>query len=557
MATVEILADGHGRKPPGQCCRLRAVETDVARERERRCQRRVGRRPRHRVGHGLIDRARVRGTHRGPPVARRIPDHAEARRYIVGGVVDRVASAGSDAHQLPRRRIEDDEPVLRFLRRAIRVEPDAKIERQVPADLIRVAHEEPVRQHADVGRPIAQCDGEVAAEACLEACHAREGELARVGNEAYATETPPLTAELQRMVAARQRRSVRDHVGRVLASLRESLRAAEVECDTIDNDLRQGEGPRDAGVDAERRRVQHGVRVERDVDPVEPGTRLVHQPLAEDVRFVQRADLTVRVTRIAEAGNRVELQRRLAAQVLLKRVVPMQNVARAHCLADVTGPLVDVHRRHLRPDEACRPVDRGVGARNELQELPRDRVGHRRALGVGQHTAVDVDPLALPEPFICREEERAVLHDGAAERPAELVPRERRFPRRLDVERVARIETIVTVELEHLARKDVAARPRRDVDDCARIPAVFGAERRVIHLEFLHRVDRRLERDLVLLHVVQVDAVDHEVHGVFTIAGGVERERSLAAQRRRQEAVLRRRHRARDQQSHLDEVPTV
>ena len=58
-------------------------------------------------------------------------------------------------------------------------------------------------------------------------------------------------------------------------------------------------------------------------------------------------------------------------------------------------------------------------------------------------------------------------------------------------------------------------------------------------------------------HVVQVDAVDHEVHGVFAVAGGIERERALAAQRRRQEAVLRRRHRTGREQTEVDEMAAV
>jgi hypothetical protein len=88
-------------------------------------------------------------------------------------------------------------------------------------------------------------------------------------------------------------------------------------------------------------------------------------------------------------------------------------------------------------------------------------------------------------------------------------------------------------------REVVGARARGDVHDRARVAPVLRAERGVVDLELLHGVDRRLERDLVLHHVVQVDAVDHEVDGVFTVAGGVEGERALAAQRRGQESVLR------------------
>ncbi len=57
--------------------------------------------------------------------------------------------------------------------------------------------------------------------------------------------------------------------------------------------------------------------------------------------------------------------------------------------------------------------------------------------------------------------------------------------------------------------------------------------------------------------IVHVHAVDHEVHGVFAPARRVESERSLAAQRRRQKAILRRRHRSRNQQRKVDEMPAI
>ena len=47
------------------------------------------------------------------------------------------------------------------------------------------------------------------------------------------------------------------------------------------------------------------------------------------------------------------------------------------------------------------------------------------------------------------------------------------------------------------------------VDHSAGVAPVLGAERRVVDLEFGHRVDRRLERDLVLHHVVEVHAVEN------------------------------------------------
>src|SRR5581483_7675215 len=58
-------------------------------------------------------------------------------------------------------------------------------------------------------------------------------------------------------------------------------------------------------------------------------------------------------------------------------------------------------------------------------------------------------------------------------------------------------------------------------------------------------------------HVVQVDAVDHEIDRVLTVAGCIEGERTLPAQRRSQEAVLRRCDRAGDEQPEVNEMTAV
>src|SRR6185295_18756320 len=104
------------------------------------------------------------------------------------------------------------------------------------------------------------------------------------------------------------------------------------------------------------------------------------------------------------------------------------------------------------------------------------------------------------EPFIAAEVERTVLDERAPEVRAELLAVEQRLrrdapvgPSARRVEVVARVEAVVAVEVERLAVYLVRARPRGDVDDRPGIPAVLGAERRVVHLEFRDRVDRRLE----------------------------------------------------------------
>ncbi len=60
-------------------------------------------------------------------------------------------------------------------------------------------------------------------------------------------------------------------------------------------------------------------------------------------------------------------------------------------------------------------------------------------------------------------------------------------------------------------------------------------------------VDGRLEGDLVLIRIAQIDAVDHEVDAIFTGARGVEREGSLPAQRRGEKSIGRRSNGARSE----------
>src|SRR6185503_21248297 len=101
---------------------------------------------------------------------------------------------------------------------------------------------------------------------------------------------------------------------------------------------------------------------------------------------------------------------------------------------------------------------------------------HAGALGRREDAAVDVYALPLSKALIGKEKERAIAHDGSAERRAELVPVERRLGGGWGVERVARVEPIVAVELERFAGELIGPGPRRDVDDGAGVSAVLGAE---------------------------------------------------------------------------------
>jgi hypothetical protein len=192
--------------------------------------------------------------------------------------------------------------------------------------------------------------------------------------------------------------------------------------------------------------------------------------------------------------------------------------------------LIDVDRRNARREQPRLAVRvGGVAERDVGQEPLRHRIGDRRALRLGQHAGIEVDTLQMAQPFVAEEVEGPVLHDRAAEIDAELFAIERRLGVRLGIEEIARVEPVVAIEVERLTVQQVRARPRRHVHDRAGVAAVLGAERGVVDLELRHGVDRRLERDLAVRQVVQVDAVEHEVDGRLAVAGRKERERSLSA----------------------------
>src|SRR6267143_64610 len=146
----------------------------------------------------------------------------------------------------------------------------------------------------------------------------------------------------------------------------------------------------------------------------------------------------------------------------------------------------------------------------------------------------------LPQPLVAQEEKGLSLDDRTADISSELIALQSRLRHRCRVEEVSGIEIIVAKVVVRLPVKLIRSRTGSNVHDRAGIPPGLRAVSRVVDLEFGHGIDGGLKRHLVLNHVVQVDAVNHEVYGVFAASGGIERKRPLAAQRRRQEAALRR-----------------
>src|SRR6185369_14233834 len=108
-----------------------------------------------------------------------------------------------------------------------------------------------------------------------------------------------------------------------------------------------------------------------------------------------------------------------------------------------------------------------------------------------------------------------------------------------------------------LAVKLLCARACGDVDDCATVAAILGAEGRVIYLELPDARERRVEEEKVNQLIVDSNAVDLEVDRFLSIACGIEAQRATTTGRRGKEAVLWRRYGTSSEQSQVSEVTPV
>src|SRR5712664_2897372 len=149
----------------------------------------------------------------------------------------------------------------------------------------------------------------------------------------------------------------------------------------------------------------------------------------------------------------------------------------------------------------------------------------------------------MAQSLIAREEIRLAPLDGAAEIAAELIALQSGLRVRgttgckLRIEEIAGIKPVVAQVFVRFTVELFRAGASRDIDDRARIPAEFRAIRGVVDLEFRDGVDRRLERDLILRHITQVHAVDHEVDGILAATGAVECQCALSTDWRGQKAI--------------------
>ena len=142
----------------------------------------------------------------------------------------------------------------------------------------------------------------------------------------------------------------------------------------------------------------------------------------------------------------------------------------------------------------------------------------------------------MAQPFIAEKEKRFVSPDRPADVPPKVVALKRAHlvrcsgAGRLLVEEVASVKEVVAQEIESLAVEGICARTRSDLNDSPGIPSFVRTVGRIVNLEFGNGVDRRLERQLAVGHVVQVDAVHHDVVFIFPVSSRIEAEGTLTTQ---------------------------
>ena len=231
-------------------------------------------------------------------------------------------------------------------------------------------------------------------------------------------------------------------------------------------------------------------------------------------RAVERSCPHERRTGVLERVLRAAVLEAFAGEVLL--VVAQREAAAAPDL------VIRLHQE----DILVEPPFPALGLRRQCGDR---RLGERIGRRVGRQIQEHGVGLGVPLSVVVEEEEVAVTADRTADRAAELVIVIRRLrPVVQLVDRVVRVQSLVSEELEHRSMKFVAARFRDDVDDRAAGSPVLGGERVGVHLELLHgilaelvgRAPRTGAADgLTEERVVVVGAVDDQAVQRAALAG--------------------------------------
>src|SRR6185295_10734295 len=100
-------------------------------------------------------------------------------------------------------------------------------------------------------------------------------------------------------------------------------------------------------------------------------------------------------------------------------------------------------------------------------------------------------------PFVAHEEEAPIARDPPAERSAELVLTKRRHGPIAKIEVVVRVEPVVAQKLERASVKGVRSGAGGDIDQRRGLAAELRRVLRLLDLEFLDRIHRRVDDEVV------------------------------------------------------------
>ena len=300
----------------------------------------------------------------------------------------------------------------------------------------------------------------------------------------------------------------------IAAALREAGDATE------DRAAGNGELGQDSGGRRDAIEGGRGCRIlrEGDEDAVQARAEFVRDGGRKDVRVTERKQFALRRARITEAGQIVALERGFGALVAIRDEIGEEEIALAEVVIEAAGELVEAARAAGGSDEK---VSGGViGFWQQRKQSEDDRIrdgGDLRGGGDLRFKRRDFPALAA---FVACEKERAVADDGAADAVSIDVALEGDDVA-AGVEIIFGIELFVADEFISGAVEAVGAGLRDGADDDAGVAAVIGTEGVGLDLELLDHVNVGLERDLVLRHVAEVDAIEQVIRGVFAGAGGV------------------------------------
>ena len=202
-------------------------------------------------------------------------------------------------------------------------------------------------------------------------------------------------------------------------------------------------------------------------------------------------------------------------------------------MENVAGVLVDTDRAGRERDVVVSAVrkwdERGQRGGYGLGSIVG---GDSRLIGLRDYGAVLQDALVLPQSFVTAVEKGVAFPDGTTGIATEVVALQRSLIARVGdewepgsgteaaVKVVAGVESFIAEVVEGLAMEPVSAGACGYSHNGAVAASVLRAEGGVIDLELRGGADGGLEGDLVLANIVQVDAVDLEIHRVFAITGG-------------------------------------